>query len=88
MVPLFLQFAHGCHELVPKMLPANYKTKPCRGYWINGHCKYGENCMFLHSRESDKNKMPNDSTDSEYIICPKTMDNVASVVRHVLEVEL
>jgi hypothetical protein len=82
---LVLQFAHGFNELVPPKLPANYKTKPCRGYWIYGHCKYGDKCMFLHSRESDKDKR---STNSEYIVCQKTEDNIANVLHHVFEVEI
>lgn len=42
------QFAHGVGQLVPKPLPFNFKTKLCRGYHEQGHCKYGSRCLFIH----------------------------------------
>ena len=37
-------------ELREKMhLNSNFKTKPCRSYFLNGYCNYGYRCQYLHS---------------------------------------
>ena len=79
------QFAHGIHELLPPTIPPKYKTKPCRGYWVDGFCKYGEKCLFRHDDQMEEVFKP---TISQKIICPKvevTMDNIAKILHHVLE---
>ena len=43
-------FAHGIEELREKShLNTNFKTKPCRSYFINSYCNYGNRCQYLHS---------------------------------------
>jgi len=38
-------FAHGGNELKGKMhLHSNYKTKPCKKYFLKGYCSYGHRC--------------------------------------------
>lgn len=43
-------FAHGKNELKEKMhLNVNYKTRPCKQYFIVGYCPYGYRCQYLHT---------------------------------------
>lgn len=42
-------FAHGTQELKEKShLNSNFKTRPCRQYFLNGMCPYGYRCQYLH----------------------------------------
>lgn len=43
-------FAHGKNELKEKKhLNINYKTRPCKQYFLKGYCPYGYRCQYLHS---------------------------------------
>lgn len=42
-------FAHGPQELKEKChLNSNFKTRPCKQYFLNGMCPYGYRCQYLH----------------------------------------
>jgi len=61
----FCQFAHGPSELrqpndpLPKnfgktalgAVHSNYKTEPCKNFFSEGECKFGEGCSFYHTEE-------------------------------------
>jgi hypothetical protein len=66
----FCQFAHGPSELrqANDPLPANfgktalgavhsnYKTEPCKNFFEDGECKFGDGCSFFHS-EGEQRKL-------------------------------
>ena len=44
------QFAHGAHELKPRVRPRGYKTELCQKFVATGgHCPYGKRCLFIHA---------------------------------------
>lgn len=43
----YCMYAHGPHQLMPKSVPHNYRTKMCKHY-TSGYCPYGNRCQFLH----------------------------------------
>ncbi|KAA6427010.1 MAG: zinc finger protein [Trebouxia sp. A1-2] len=46
------QFAHGDHELQPRMRHPKYKTEICRTFAHTGCCRYGKRCRFIHPETS------------------------------------
>ena len=48
-------FAHGKHELKPKLdRPLKYKTAKCKNFFNEGFCLYGPRCQFSHKDNSDR----------------------------------
>ena len=56
-------FAHGYQELRNKQhLSKNYKRKPCKQFFSQGYCTYGERCQFAHNEV----KTASHSADSSF----------------------
>jgi len=64
----YCQFAHGPSELrqpndpLPKnfgktalgAVHSNYKTEPCKNFFKDGECKFGDGCSFYHNEEEKR----------------------------------
>lgn len=43
------QYSHSTWSSTSSLKASRYKTEKCRQYYENGHCMYGDNCLFAHS---------------------------------------